>query len=81
MSNFCEILTISAFIHMQQSQRSKEHSSLAVMMVLLMLLRLLATTTQDGTNWTTCNQFVEIIVQSSMVIKFMSSEEMEQGKT
>ena len=68
-------------MHMQQSQQPKEHSSLEVIMVLLMLLRSLATTVQDGANWMTCNQFVEIIVQSSMVIKFMSLEEVEQSKS
>ena len=68
-------------MHMQQSQQPKEHSSLEVIMVLLMLLRSLATTVQDGANWMTCNQFVEIIVQSSMVIKFMSLEELEQSKS
>ena len=68
-------------MHMQQSQQAKEHFLLEVMVMVLMLLRSLATTVQDGANWMTCNQFVQIIVQSSMVIKFMSLEEMEQSKS
>ena len=67
-------------MHMQQSQQPKEQSSLEVLMV-LMLLRSLATTVQDGANWMTCNQFVQVIVQSSMVIKFMSLEETIHSKS
>ena len=52
-----------------QLQQAKEPSSLEVMMV-LKWLQLLATTTQDGADWMTCNQFEEVTVQSSMAIKF-----------
>ena len=65
---------------MQQSQQPKEHSSLEDIMK-AKSIQWRATTTQDGANWTTCNQFAEIIVQSSMVIKFMSLEELEQSKS
>ena len=59
---------------MRQSQQAKELFSLEVMLV-PKLPRLLATTTQDGADWMTCNQLDDIIEQSSMVIKFMSLEE------
>ena len=55
---------------MQQWRQAKEHFLLEVMVV-LKLLRLLATTTQDGADWMIYNRLEDIIVQSSMVIKFM----------
>ena len=65
---------------MQRLPQAKEHSSLEVMIVLPLLL-LLATTAQDGKDWMICNQFDDTIVQSSMVIKFMSLEEIQQSKS
>ena len=57
-------------MHIQQLQQLKEHSSLEVKMDIT-LLQLHATITQDGANWMTCNQFVEVIVQSS-VLSFLA---------
>ena len=61
---------ISVFGFTLQLQQLKEHSSLEVGMVVLTLLQLLATTTLDGADWMTYNQLDELIVQSSMAIKF-----------
>ena len=65
---------------MLPSQQAKEHFSLEVMVV-LNLLRLLATTVQDGADWMICNQLELVIVQSSMVIKFMSLEDFKPGNS
>ena len=65
---------------MLPSQQAKEHFSLEVTVV-LKLLRLLVTTAQDGADWMICNHLDIVIVQSSMVIKFMSLEEMEISKS
>ena len=65
---------------MLPSQQAKEHFSLEVIVV-LKLLRLLVTTAQDGADWMICNQLELVIVQSSMVIKLMSLEELVQGKS
>ena len=66
-------------MHMQQSQQAKVPFSL-VEIVMVRLLQLHATTTQDGTNWMTCNQLDVTIVQSSTAIKFMSLEAMEHSE-
>ena len=66
---------------MLPSQQAKEHFSLEAMVILAMLLRLLATTAQDGADWMICNQLELVIVQSSMVIRFMLLEELEQSKS
>ena len=65
---------------MRQLQQAKEPFSLVDMVMVLMLLQLLATITQDGPNWMTCNQLDVTIEQSSTVIKFMSLEEVEHSK-
>ena len=49
--------------------------------MVLKSLRLLVTTAQAGADWMICNRPAIIIVQSSMSRKFMSLEEMEQGKS
>ena len=49
--------------------------------MVLRSLQLLAITTLDGANWTTCNQLDMNIVQLSMVTKFMSSGDTDQGKS
>ena len=49
--------------------------------MVLVSLRLPVTTAQDGADWMICNQLEIGIVQSSMVIKFMSSEVVEQSKS
>ena len=72
---------ISAFIYMPLLQQAKEPFSLVVMVMVLRSLQLLAITTLDGANWMTCNQIDVSIVRLSMAIKFMSSEELEQGKS
>ena len=51
---------------MQQSQQVEEHFLLKV--------------AQDGADWMICNQLDDIILQSSMVIKFMWLEEILQSK-
>ena len=68
---------------MHQSQQLKGPFSLEAGMVLrsVKLPQLLATTAQDGTDWMTCNQFDDIIVQSSMVIKFTSLEELTHSES
>ena len=66
---------------MLPSQQAKEPFSLEVKVILDMLLRLLATIAQDGADWMICNQLELVIVQSSMVIKFMSLEELESSKS
>ena len=63
------------------SQQAAEHFSLEVYVILDMLLRLLATIAQDGADWMICNQLELVIVQSSMVIKFMLLEELESSKS
>ena len=70
----------SAFTHTQQSQQTKVHCLLEVIVVQV-LLQLLATTAQGGASWMTYKQFVIIIVQSLMAIKFMSLEGVEQSKS
>ena len=54
---------------------------MVVLVVVLRLPQLLAITTLDGADWTTCNQLGKTIVQLSMAIKFMSLEEIKQGKS
>ena len=66
---------------MLPSQQAKEPFSLEVKVILDMLLRLLATIAQDGADWMICNQLELVIVQSSMVIKFMLLEVLEPSKS
>ena len=64
---------------MRPLQRVKEHSSLEVGEV-PKSLRLLVTTALDGANWMLYNQHEIAIVQSWMAIRFMSLEDIKQGK-
>ena len=67
---FEHLKTISVYSFMQRLPQVKGLFSSEVMVV-LKSLRLLVTTAQDGADWMICNQLDDIILQSSMVIKFM----------
>ena len=45
-----------------------------------MSLQSLASTALNGANWMICNQFVLIIVQSSMAIKFITLADLANSK-
>ena len=66
---------------MQRLPQAKGLFSSEDMVMVLESLRWHVTTAQDGLDWMICNQLDIVIALSSMVIKFMSLEEVEQSKS
>ena len=66
---------------MQRLPQAKGLFSSEDMVMVLESLRWHVTIAQDGLDWMICNQLDIVIALSSMVIKFMSLEEVERSES